>query len=107
MGKFYIKKDDTASSFKATLQDSAGDPVNLIGASVKFIMAKGTTVKVNAAATLVDAANGIVRYDWISGDTDTSGFFRAEWQVTDSTSHIQTFPNPGYDEVIITRDLGS
>lgn len=107
MGKFYIKMNDTASSFEAILQDSAGDAVDLTGASVKFIMAKGSTVKVNAAAAVVTPASGIVRYDWIVGDTDESGFFRAEWQVTDSTSHIQTFPNPGYDEVIITRDLGS
>jgi len=106
MGKFYIKRNDTAASFQVALRDSAGDAVDLTGASVQFIMSKGSTAKVSAPATIVDAAAGEVRYDWVAGDTDEGGYFRAEWEVTDASNRVQTFPNPGYDEVVITQDLG-
>lgn len=106
MGKFYIKRNDTASSFQVTLLDANGDAVDLTGATVKFIMSKGTTVKVSHSAIIVNATSGQVRYDWETGDTDEGGFYRAEWEVTDSQNRIQTFPNPGYDEVVITQDLG-
>lgn len=106
MGKFYIKRNDTASSFEVQLVDADGTPVNLTGATVQFLMSRGSTSTVAAAAVIVDAATGTVRYDWQTGDTGTSGTYRAEWEVTDSTNHVQTFPNPGYDEVVISPDLG-
>jgi hypothetical protein len=106
MGKFYIKRNDTASAFQVTLLDANGDAVDLTGATVKFIMSKGATAKVSSPAVVVSAAAGEVRYDWAAGDTDEGGFFRAEWEVTDAANRVQTFPNPGYDEVVITQDLG-
>lgn len=108
MAHFVIKEGDTSPAITATLLDAADAAVNLAGASVKFIMTlKGqTTAKVDAAATIVSAANGQVSYSWVAADTDTAGVYEAEWQVTFSGGAKQTFPNSSYLELIVLRDLG-
>jgi hypothetical protein len=62
-------------------------------------------VKIDTAATVVTAASGIVRYDWLAADTDTAGTFQAEFEVTYSDGKIETFPNASYIEVVITDDI--
>lgn len=106
MSKFFIKRNDTGAPFRVQLVDSAGDFVDLTGATVRFVMSRGTTATIAASATVTNAALGAVQYDWQPGDTTTSGTYRAEWEVTDGSGQVQTYPNPGYDEVVITPDLG-
>jgi hypothetical protein len=107
MADFAIKRNDTAPSLVATLRDAEGVAVNLTGATVDLIMAAATTgtVKVNTAATLTDAANGIVTYNWLAADTSTAGDFNAEFEVTYSGGKKQTFPTDGYIKIVITADL--
>jgi len=103
---FTIKAHDTEPSIQATLS-SGGSPINLVGATVKFIMADKATgaVKVNAAAVIVDAAAGIVRYDWLSTDSATAASYQAEWQITDSGGGIRTVPTTTYITVDVLADL--
>jgi hypothetical protein len=111
---FSIKQNDTAPSIAATLKDSGGLPVDLTGAQVKFIMAtrpNGAQVehdaaKVDAAASIVDAAAGEVRYDWQATDTDTAGVFDAEWEVTYASGAVETFPSGEYLIIKVLEDLG-
>lgn len=104
--KFFIKQNDTSPSLKATLLASNGLTQNLSGSSVVFQMrnSESETYKINASASLYDAGNGIVEYEWQEGDTDTAGFYQAEFEVTYFDGKKETFPNVGniYIEVVST-----
>lgn len=106
---FYWKAHDTAPTIKAQLLDSAGAPVDVTNAAVKFIMmaSGGGSPKVNGVGAIVDGPNGIVSYTPISSDTDTPGVYTAEWEVVYLAGGKQTFPDPGYNTVTITADLNN
>ena len=108
MADFTIKQNDTRRAIQTTLkyQDSAVD-LSAAGTSVKFLMKniKGN-LKVDAAATKVDASNGVVKYEWSEGDTDTAGSFRGEFEVTWDNGEIETFPSDSYIDIFIKNDLG-
>ena len=105
---YWIKKGDTTPAIASTLLDADGNPVNLTGATVRFIMRKkgASSAKVNAAATVVTPAAGTVSYSWQSADTDTASRYEAEWEVTFSGGAKQTFPNSSHLIVEVLRDLG-
>lgn len=72
-------------SITETLTYADGTVVDLTGSTVKLKMRAvgSSTLKVNAAATVVGAATlGQVRYDWAALDVDTGGFFLVWWEVT-------------------------
>jgi len=108
---FYIKQDDRLPEIESILKDADDTVINLSGATVKFIMTSkladiGSTPKVEADATVVDAVTGHVKYAWIAADTDTAGVYRAEWEVQFADTRLETFPNDSYLEVKVTGDLG-
>lgn len=107
---FVIKKGDRREPIQRTLKGSDGNPVDLTTASsVKFLMRLlgSGTLKVNAAAAIVaPATNGVVRYNWGANDTDTSGVYEAEWEVTYGDATKQSFPNDHQIIVRIFDDLG-
>ena len=109
LSSFDIKQNDTRPFLREQLVDSNGNAINLLdAASVKFIMATPSgAVKVNAAAVIEDALSGRVRYEWATGDTDTSGGFRGEFQVTLANGDILTVPNATYMKIRIKPELGS
>lgn len=104
---FNLKQNDTSPSLQTTLLDGDGLPVNIVdNSAVRFHMrAAGGTVKIDTDAVVVNAVSGIVRYDWTATDTDTAGTFQAEFEVTYSDGKIETFPNLGYIEIVITDDI--
>ena len=112
MADFTIKRNDTRPVIAAQLTQD-GNPYDLTGATVKFLMklpASGSP-KVDASATIVNASNGDVEYAWIASDTDTEGEYDAEWEVTDGSGEVLTFPNghdtaPDYISVEVVEDLG-
>ncbi len=105
---FFIKRNDTSPAFQATLKDADDTVVNLTGATVRFhlVTPTGTTV-VDAAATVVTASAGLVRYAWATNGADTAsaGRYNAEFEVTYSDSTVETFPNYDYETVRIWEDL--
>lgn len=99
---FHIKKGDLRPTLRITVKDGNGDAINLTGATVTFRMRAKTAAagvyKVNAAATLVDAVNGVVEYIWAGSDTDTAGLYYAEFRVV-LLGNQQTTPNDRHLEV--------
>jgi len=71
-----------------------GVPVDLTGSSVKFQMRAvgSTTLKVDAAAVIVSAPAGTVRYDPAAADVNTAGFYTGWWHVTLSGGTLQDTP---------------
>jgi hypothetical protein len=114
---FIIKRGDTAPSLQATLKDSTDGVevvVDLTGKTVSFVMRKllvvngvetdGEIVVDNAAASIPDPANGVVRYDWVVGDTDDEGTFRGEFKVV-SNGRPSTYPSKSYIPILIGHSL--
>lgn len=100
-----IKKNDTRDAIKATLSNESG-PVNLTDATVRFLMSKRGTIKVDRQAQIQDASAGIVWAIFETGDTDETGLFQAEFEVSFSDGRIGTFPSDGYILIQIINDLG-
>ena len=103
---FNIKQNDTSPSLQATLKDASGTVIVLTGASVRFHMkALDGTVKVDAAMAVTDNLNGVVQYDWQTGDTDTVGSYSVEFEVTYFDNTIETFPNNQNLTISVVREL--
>lgn len=106
MAQFSIKRNDRLPKIRMTLTDSNGAALNLTGAAVLFRMKArgGTSTKISAAGTIVDAAGGIVEYPWAAGDTDTAGIYDAEWRLTYADG-VQTVPTSGYVAIVVEQTL--
>jgi len=102
MATFVIKQNDTSPSIEATLTDINGSAVNIASSSVRFHMKNmsNNTLTVDQAATIVNAASGIVRYAWQAADTQKPGLYNCEFEVTYSDNSIETFPND--DKIIVS-----
>ena len=105
---FFIKQNDTTPALSVFLQDARGRPINLTGATIVFHMRleSDLSVKISGGSvTTVSATQGNVSYTFSASDTDTSGNYQAEFQVTFSGGAVETFPNDDYIKVIITDDV--
>lgn len=104
---FNIKQNDTSPSLSATLLDGSSNAIDLTDATVRFHMkaAGSSSVAVDGAAVIVEAAEGTVRYEWMDGDTETTGSYQAEFEVTYVNGTIETFPNDGYITVLVLPEI--
>lgn len=103
---FTIKQNDTSPAIQATLQDSAGTAISLVGASVRFHMKSlSGSVVVDSPMTVTNAAGGVVRYNWQTTNTQTAGTYYAEFEVTYSDMSVETFPNNDNIAIVITPEL--
>lgn len=102
-----LKRGDTRHAIKAILKDNDGDPVNLTGCEVKFIMAPlGRGATVCREPHIEDAEHGEVWVVWVPGETAISGVYRAEFEVVYLDGKVETFPSDGYISINIINDLG-
>lgn len=99
------QNDTTPITGELTENGSASDLSN--ASKVEFFMTEDTNSdpKVSGEASIVDAANGEVRYHFSSDEVDEAGIFLAEWQVTYANGTIHTFPNTGYMRIRFDEDL--
>lgn len=68
-----------------------GAAFDLTGSTVRFRMRPvgAAALTVDAAATVVSAAAGTVRYDWQAADVATAGDYLAWWRVTLASTAVQ------------------
>jgi hypothetical protein len=103
-----IKQDDTQPAMKVRLKDSAGNPANLTGASVRVAIQHYSqpAIKFNRDAYIADAVAGEVWLIWQPGETQVTGLYRIEFRVTYQDGNRETFPNGGYLLVNILERIG-
>lgn len=104
---FTIKQGDSKPSVRFTLNDD-GVALDLTGTTVRFKMRRSDddALLLDAVATLEDAPNGIVRYDWDPADLATArGTYQAEWEITYADDTVLTCPNTGFLLVFVQPDL--
>lgn len=116
-GPWYMKAGALGPPFRATLRRADKQPIDLtpppdgVVDHVDFVMRQrgSTTPVVEAASTVVQEGTddvGVAQYDWIAGDTDLSGFYRAEFALYDADGNVLArVPNDSYQEVIILGNL--
>lgn len=98
---FSIKRNDTKPFIRAILQDADGNPVDLTtGSYIFFNMATNDNtftpvISGNAAVsgTTNGSIAGAVVYEWANGDTNRSGNFLGEFEVTFTDERVATFPS--------------
>lgn len=106
--QFHIKQNDTTPPLTAFLRDARDRPVSLTGATVVFHMrlASDQSVKIeDGSVSVLSATLGQVKYSFTATNTNTSGNYEGEFEVTFTDGTIETFPNDDYVKVIITDDV--
>ena len=109
------KRNDT-NPISGTIKEKTATgrtAVDIQSASVRFHMRNKalTETVVDAAANNdqvgdgSDGTKGDWSYDPVAADTDASGSFWGEVEVTFADSTIRTFPTTGFFEVLIGDDL--
>ncbi len=108
MATRYIKEGALAPALTATLTDENGTAVDVSAATAKtvsIVHINGTVIQDGATVDWVtDGTNGQVSYTWQSGDTDTTGELRVEFDITIGGAVIK-FPDNGYGTVIVVGEL--
>lgn len=114
MPDFTIKRNDTSPALEYQLQDDGENAIDITGFSeVSFLMRKmaASTLSIDddtsGNVSVTDASSGLVRYNWQAADTSTAGEFEAEWEVEYSDGSVETFPNTGFIDIEINRDLST
>lgn len=110
MATFNLKEGDTSPSLSYTLLPA---DVLLTGATAVFNMKdrRGNVKVSRGSATITDNGDGTssgtptVQYDWSSSDTDTSGLYYGEFEITYSDSTVETFPNSSFIYIYIKKDI--
>lgn len=108
MADFTIKRNDTAPVLGPfTLRDSAGNAVNLTGATSRELTVRttGGAVLFSAECQVVDATAGRLSYQWAAANTATAGTYEWDVEVTYADGRKQTFPTIGYMTLDIVADL--
>jgi hypothetical protein len=110
---YYWKRGDTAPALQTPLDDGAGMVLDIPDhTTVLFRCSQegAITPLIAAAAQVVDVDDHReVLYTPGPQDSDLpQGIYRVEWQVTwGDDGRITTFPNDGYDFLVITDTLAA
>ena len=59
----------------------------------------------SASATIISYSGGSVQYNWVDGDTDSPGKYKAEFKLFFSDGNKLTIPTLGVIEINILKDI--
>lgn len=108
MADWTIVQGDTSPAFFDELTYANGNPVDLTGATVRFIMRSLTSnepVALTGSAAVQTPKAGTVAFIPSTADTANPGNFMANWLVTGGTVGRMTFPTKGYLWVQVQENL--
>jgi hypothetical protein len=103
-----LKQGDVAPILTDTLTYSNGQPVNLTGATLTFIMralSSSTPIALTGIAAITVPLTGKVSYTPTVGDTANAGMYMANWHVIFPSGESMTWPTEGYMSVLIEENL--
>jgi len=88
--KIKIVEDNTAPGILLTAERD-GEAIDLTGATVKLILAKGSTITNTGhqTCTVVTPTSGRVQYDPEAGDFATPGTYKADLEITCADATIE------------------
>lgn len=86
-----------------TIPITADLNADLAGAAVvcRVMHAPTGVFLLSGAATVTDAATGLVSFDLTAGQTADAGAYFVEWVVTFAGGDVQRFPGSSYQEIVI------
>ena len=102
------KRNDTRKTIRLQLTDANGavDMTNATSARLHVYREDTRAQKINAAMTFENPrTDAWVYYQPVTADVDTAGRYLMEVEVTFSDASEQTFPDNGFDTLIIYDDL--
>lgn len=108
MADLTIKQGDTSPALKAQCQNNEGNAKDISGGSVQFHFKEqgGTETIIDTSATITDGANGKVKYQWQTEDTNiTPAVYEGEFEVTYADGFIETFPNTSNFTIEIVAEV--
>lgn len=109
-----LKQHDLRPVVQGTLYDPPVPPsttylaTDLTSCTVRLLWRHTTllNVKFSASATIVGSpSNGVVQYQWVSGDTDVVGDYNVEWEVINAGGKPRTYPTKDYLLMRIVANL--
>jgi hypothetical protein len=105
---FHIKRNDRRPVLTVICRDGNGGAIDLSTATaVTFNMKKHSdgTVKIAGGAGTIDSpTTGQVSYAWAASDTNTSGIYLGEFEVTYGANGDETYPNDEPGIIINIQD---
>lgn len=111
---FQIKQNDTFPSLEIRLKSrSCLDSIIAFNLSAvtacTFSMADdcGNLKIASMTATISSYSGGCIQYDWVTGDTDTPGKYKAEFELYFSDGKKTTVPTLGVIEITILKDVNN
>lgn len=97
---FTMKAGDTSPILEEILLNPDGTSVQLAGAAVRLnAFNPYGEIVINETVTIVDATAGEVSYEF--DGTLAAGTYQYEFIVTYADSSIETFPNEGFNNLVI------
>lgn len=108
MATYYVKQGNRSPLIQSSLLQPDGaveDLTTATNVTLRARKANTSTYIVDDLATITDAPNGVVQYQFDATQTDDPGLLLIEWVKDAGLASEETYPNYSYDAIYIERSL--